>query len=262
MPLSQIQKVFQQTATNTLKTVTITLKSWDDSIEEDIFANKKISNLVLAYEKGERLVYAPWDNTDKTHMKVNVNAFRSSKSYMKSLGIQNFDGMNMDLSFLAGFNQLNNLTFKDVFNIHRCLPTLPELPNLILLDCHSCSALGEFTSFPKLVNGLKYVAFWPINEYERDGDETINKILNWLIVSSSNSLQYITIERFRTLTKVPQQISSFKALKHLSLQRNGIETIISGSLTFSVPVIYLNLQNNRIKLIEQDAFQGNLKKIY
>jgi len=246
-----------------LKTVTITLKSSDYSIEEDVFASKRISNLVLAYEKGERPVYGRRDNlygTIKTRMKVNVSAFRSSKSYMRSLEIQNVNGIDLDFSFLTGFHQLNNLTFKDVFNIHRCLPTLPELPNLILLDCHSCSALGEFTSFPKLVNGLKYTAFWPINEYERDGDETINKILNWLLLSSSDSLQYITIERFTTLTKVPQQIPLFKALKHLSLQGNGIETISPGILTFSVPVIYLDLQNNGIKVIEPGAFQGKLKK--
>lgn len=127
---------------------------------------------------------------------------------------------------------------------------------MILFDCRYCSGLGEIANFPTLINGLKYIAFLPIDDYETSADETIDRLLKWVLISSSNTLQYITIEYFREMTKIPQQIPSFKALKYLQLQHNGISVIRSGSLHFSVPVTFLSLQDNQIESIEPGAFKG------
>lgn len=101
-------------------------------------------------------------------------------------------------------------------------------------------------------------------KYKTSADETINRLLNWILVSSANTLPYITIEHFNNeLTKIPQQIPLFKALKYLQLHNDHFCQIRSGSLNFSVPVTILSFQDNQIdrknRLIEHSSFFENVK---
>jgi len=118
--------------------------------------------------------------------------------------------------------------------------------------------MNELHSFPILQNGLKVVSFFgfddtPLRMYN---DETVDRIMEWLLRSSSNTLKEIHVAKMNQITQVPSQIASFKALRKLGLESNNISTIRTGSLMFSLPVITLHIEGNGIKEIEPGAFQG------
>jgi len=64
-------------------------------------------------------------------LKVDKGAFQSTKCYIESFELINFDGSQlMYLGFLSGFNQLTHMAFYQVYQLHKSLPTLPLLPKL------------------------------------------------------------------------------------------------------------------------------------
>jgi len=87
-------------------------------------------------------------------------------------------------------------------------------------------------------------------------DETVDRIMNWLLMSSSNTLEYLTIIYMNQVTKVPSKIPSFKALQKLYLYYNNISTIEPGEFAFSAPVLKLSIFGNGIREIKPGAFQG------
>jgi len=106
---------------------------------------------------------------------------------------------------------------------------------------------------------LKVVIFFGhlIDDIDKSyNDETVDRIVDWLILSSANTLEQMTIEYMNQVTRVPHKISSFKALTSISMYRNDISTIKSGAFSFSVPVSLLDLAFNGLKEIESGAFQG------
>ena len=146
-------------------------------------------------------------------------------------------------------------------NVHHSLPTLPsDLPNLQLLDFQGCSGLRELTNFPNLTNGLTFFSLKAVSEIL--DDETLSKMLDWVLLSSSNTLEYLRIEESNSITQVPQHISSFKALKSLIFRYNNVSTIKTGLFNLTAPVTYLHLHANGIKFIEPGAFHGKFKPSY
>ena len=80
---------------------------------------------------------------------VDSNAFRSSKKVLQALFIEDFDVCQLDFKFLKGFQRLNQISCRRVFNLHRSLPTLPALPSLSWLDLGFWRSSGLLTQVKK-----------------------------------------------------------------------------------------------------------------
>lgn len=222
--------------------------------------NKRIDSLVITANSQISKSYFI-----RLNLAADSNAFRSTKNYTENIEFTKIDCELLDLSFLSGFEQVSVVEFKDVTNLNRCFPSLPPLPNLSKLSIDD-SKITEFTGdfkFPNLSIGLK--TFDMVSHYDDRGemwnDSTISNILDWLLLSSANTLVELNLYNFeiqniRKLSEVPRQIPHFKALKRLLLPDNKISTIRIGQLSFSVPVSNLDLEDSNIKQIDPGSFQG------
>lgn len=225
----------------------ISIKLSDEFLPEDYFAEKR-ATVIWLYG------HYPFPYTI---LKVDVNAFRSTKNHTKKFEFVFIDFKELNLGFLSEFNQLTNLKFSHSVNIEHCLPTLPlMLPSLTSLSFSACEGLSRLHNFPTLFRGLDEMVLSYYENYELN-DETTSQIFDWLLLSSANTLKHLTLQGIGPhLTRVPRQISNFTNLDHFFLTNNNISTIKSGDLSFSVPVMHLYLDNNGIKLIEPGAFKG------
>ena len=95
-----------------LHAVNIDLLSEDEIVPADILDNKKTENLVIRYD---------YTRHPNALLKVDVNAFQSTKNYTKTLILTNFNSSQLYLGFLSGFNQLTNLTFYNVIDLKKKL---------------------------------------------------------------------------------------------------------------------------------------------
>jgi len=62
-----------------------------------------------------------------------------------------------------------------------CLPSLPPLPSLTILDLSHITGLAERDIFPDFVNGLQFA----FNPYKADDDEmwngaTVSNLVDWI----------------------------------------------------------------------------------
>ncbi len=241
--LEEVQRVFNQTSSPTLEAVKLTLKPYISSetfIPEDIFGEKQIRDIEIGYPLRTFV-------NRSLSLQVDADAFRSTKNFTKTFLIYYVDCTFLDLGFLSGFNELTSLTFFGLNNIQHCLPRLPPLPKLTSLNFTLCTGMNHINTFPTRSNGLKVVIFFGylIDDIDKSyNDETVDRIVDWLILSSANTLEQMTIEYMNQVTRVPHKIPSFKALTSISMYRNNISTIKSGAFSFSVPVSLLDLAFN------------------
>ncbi len=210
--------------------------------------------------------YAHNNEKSSVNLKVDRDAFRFTKYLTTRVSLHVNDCSGLDLSFLSGFNQLNDLHFSDMDDIQACLPTLPPLPNLTRLQFKFVGTGQKgITTFPALTNGLKEFL---LGEYIKEDkelgihvwdDDDFSRVLEWLLISSHETLKYMLIDGYLgNLTQIPSQVSTFKALERLHVQNNvHISTIKTGQLSFSIPVLELRMNDNGIAVIEPGAFQGN-----
>jgi len=254
VPLKEVQTVFKQTPIPRLASVTLTLKPHifnEKFIPENVFGTKQILDIWIEY------------SSEGNKLEVDANAFRSTKSYTVKFSINIIDCTYLDLGFLSGFDQLTQLNLFNINNIQHCLPSLSSLPRLTSLYIRHCSGMNEFYNFPALINGLKHFSILnydgPTTEFHSNliiNDETVDRIIDWLLLSSDNTLEEMEIANMNQVTFVPHKIASFKALRKVWIPRNNISTIKSGAFSFSVPVSLLGIHGNGIKEIEPGAFQG------
>lgn len=246
--IDMVQEVFRRTKRTTFNTITLNLRFPDELIPADVLSNKRaeILNLIGPSED------------EKIELNVDSNAFRATKNLTKTLFIHNFDGNKLDINFLSGFDLLTNLTFDTVTNIQDFFQKLPPLPSLTVLVLNYVSGLVDIQTLPTLVNGLKFIGLSPHQEDEVWNDETVDSILEWLLLSSANTLEQLSITENDYLTKVPSQIPSFKALNYVRLTSTKIYRIPTASFVFSVPVVALRLNHNSIKTIQPGAFRGKI----
>jgi len=141
-----------------------------------------------------------------------------------------------------------------VHHFQKSLPTLPLLPKLTALVLNNVRGLNEATvTFPTLsTSGLR---LFELSHYVDSTDTSVSQMLDWILFSSSKTLEFLGI-RSIGITEIPSQIPSFTALKYLSLTETAISTIKNGALSFSVPISYFWLRNNKINSFEPGAFQG------
>jgi len=220
-------------------------------IPEDVFGTKRILDIWIEF--------SPVFVDRSLSLQVDTDAFRSTKSYTEKLTITYIDCTLLDLSFLSGFDKLTHLNLWNINNIQICLPRLPPLPKLNRLEFKYATGMNHLLNiYPTLTNGLKVFWFygWRPDNDKTYNDETIDHIMDWLLLSSANTLEEMLIIDMNQMTRVPHKVASFKALKKLLLYDNNISTIKSGELSFSVPVSLMSIYGNGIEEIEPGAFQG------
>jgi len=244
--MDKVKEVFDRTKRTVFNSITLNISPPDEYIPADILSNKRTENLNLVCI----------GNDEKIELKVESNTFWSTKNLTKALFIHKCDGINLDSNFLSGFEHLTNLTLDTVTNIQDFFQKLPSLPSLTVLVLNYVSGLADIQTLPNLINGLKYVGLTPHEEDEIWNNETLDTILEWLLLSSANTLEYLSITESDYLTEIPSQIPSFKALNYLRITYTQIYNIKTGALIFSVPIVSLRLHHNSIRTIQPGAFQG------
>ena len=254
VPLQEVKRIFSLPSLPgipSIKLILIPFKFTETYIPEDILGSKRSLEITLQYPPGT------FQNASLA-LQVDPNAFRSTQNFTRKLILDNFDCSLLDLSFLSGFEKLTDLFFANLWNVEFCFPSLPPLPRLTKLAVEFCIGMNNLYNFPKLKNGLKVVSFFGSNDtpLKTYNDDTVDRIMDWLLISSANTLEEITIARMNQVTQVPRQIPSFNALRKLWLDQNNISTVNTGAFMFNVPVMMLNIGGNRIKEIETGAFQG------
>ncbi len=84
-------------------------------------------------------------------------------------------------------------------------------------------------------------------------DEGISQMMDWLLPSSSNTLDSISLSGVN-MTRTPLQLASFNSLRWVSLQENiGIMTVTAGTF-YSKKIEYIDLSS--VHFVEEGAFQG------
>ncbi len=145
-----------------------------------------------------------------------------------------------------------------MFNIQQCLSSLPPLPSLNSLTLQFNTGMDELVNFPTLTHGLKRFELWgskPSNKVLND--EIAGRVLDWILTSSSNTLEEISLVRMTQLNHVPRQMTHFKTLRRVWMSENDISVVKTGSFLFALPVSTLYLMDNKIREIEPNAFQGS-----
>jgi len=254
-PLKEVQKVFERTSSPRLASVQLTLQPYiftETYIPTDVFGTKRILDVWIGFPLGSCC-----DNK----LEIDANAFRSTKSYTTGFTINVIDCTQLDFGFLSGFDKLTKLVFDNIYNIQHCLSSLPPLPRLTTLHFANCFGMNELHNFPVLTKGLKDVEFSnddfsSFHLYRDINDETIDRVMTWLLLSSANTLEEMAIFGMNQVTRVPQKIAEFKALRQLWLHDSNISIIQSGAFSFSVPVSIVSIIGNGIKEIKQGAFHG------
>ena len=256
----EVQKaLMRNTLSNRLASIKLILQPGiftETIIPQDVFGEKQILRIGIEF---------PLEVVENSSLilQVDADAFRSTKGYTEIFRIGGVDCTQLDLSFLSGFDKLTEFTFSNIYNIQHCLPSLPPLPKLTSLSFKYCTGMNELINYPNLTNGLKDVTFFAdvVNIHETYNDETVDRIMNWLLLSSATTLKNILIRGMNQVTRVPKKISSFTALSAISMYHNNISIIEYGAFSFSVPVSILNLEGNGINNIEPYAFKGKDSKI-
>ncbi len=264
VPLEEVKNIFRRATFPVLASIQLTLQPFllsETFIPEDIFGRKRASKIWIEYPPGSVIV------NSSLSLQVHPGAFRSTKNYTKHFIINIIDCSQLALGFLSGFDKLIELVFGNINNIQHCLPTLPSLPRLTKLSFERCAGMNELHSFPALTNGLKRIFFYndEISALQPDrvlNDETVDRIIDWLLLSSSNTLDDLGIEFMNHVTRVPKKITSFIQLKKIWLTNNNISSIKSGAFSFPGPISFLSIIGNGIKEIEPGAFQGKKHPIY
>ena len=195
--------------------------------------------------------------TNSFKLRVNQDAFSTSRNYATSVTINNCDMAEANLAFMNGFNAMASLYLNANINLKFSLATLPyPLPNLNYLNMYNSKGLNDMKYYPTpLTKGLVYL---DLGSNDLD-DEGANRLLEWITKSSFNTLQTLYAD-YNFLTQIPIQIPNFVALNTLEITRNQISSIGEGALRFNAPVLRLFAANNNISSIQPGAFQGKIFK--
>lgn len=183
---------------------------------------------------------------------MDQNAFGSSKEQLTSVEISHCNLEKLDMAFVGGCDNLDTLSITESSQLETGLSSLPSLPSLTSLTINDCTGLNEWTKFPVLANGLNIFHVFGNQDL---GDDGADRILEWIEKSSASTLESLQMNS-NALSKIPERLSAFRELAHLSLQNNIIPEIPTGSLSFSAPVKSLYVYADQVKAIQPEALSG------
>ena len=252
--LLDISDAFNRTTGADLYFVDLYLSAFDASPEN---GEIMIPSDLLGYRHSAAKIYlnGPRRLLRNYFLKMDPNAFRSSKDMAQTFGISDFDIGRLDFNYLSGFGKLSCLTFGALSNVGLAdWTSLPPLPSLNNLDFSESPDLNDWAIFPRLTRGLEIMSL----SYNEIRDSPMENILNWVISNSANTLQSLDIYG-NNLTNIPRQMSSFSNLIEINVafQKTKNLSISTGSFSLSSQVSRIDAQYCGIENIEPGAFQGN-----
>ena len=243
---AQVSNIFKQKTSTVLESFSLELNPAD--------ANTIVPTNLLNNHQAQNLHITCSNQND--YLMVDSQAFRSTQNTTKMVYFSVCDMSRLDFRFLTGFAELGSIKFWKMSKVGLAnWATIPPLPNLDSFYITSSTGLNEWTTFPsKFIThqGLNTLSLYA-NEIE---DETMDRILNWTLQHSANTLENLDISG-NNVKKVPRQIPSFYKLKSIDLngQRTGIPTFPRDSF-LGIHSYHLDASSNEIVKIEDGAFQG------
>ena len=115
----------------------------------------------------------------------------------------------LDFQFLSGFDQISEIDFSWSSNVNKAdWTSFPPLSSLDYFKMVGSRGLNEWTAFPKIAKGLTLLYMYSDNIQ----DEAMNRILNWAVKYSADTLEILLIHE-NDLTEIPRQIASFQRLR-------------------------------------------------
>ena len=198
-------------------------------------------------------------NPKSESLSLDPQAFRSSKNYTERLYLE---GCNMSRTnfknILNAFNakKLMEIGFSQSSNVDLINWTsITPLTNMTALYFAGSHGLTGWKNFPNLTKGLEKLELQ--NNFLHD--EAMDRILNWTLKFSANTLESLFIQG-NGLTKIPWQISKFKKISVLAFEdqrEKGIPIIFNGSKAlFFHGQPKICAKRNKIIEIQPGALQG------
>ena len=242
--LSQVSSVFRRTTAADLGIFTLHLSQADanEMIPPDLLNNHRAQTISIDCPRND------------FYLRVDPQAFRSSKDTTERIYNLNCDMSRLDFKFLTGFVQLDLIDFRTVASFGMAnWSSFPPLPKFDKLYIYSSTGLNEWTTFPQLVKGLTNLLL----QHCDIQDEAMDRILNGTVQYSADTLKQLVLN-LNDMTKIPRPIASFQKLDFISMyaQMRGIPFIPAGSFYSGANDFYLALMDNQIEMIQQGAFQG------
>lgn len=194
-------------------------------------------------------------------MQIDQNAFRMSAPFTTLFILQQFNLANINFNFLTGFNALVMIQIIGSTNLQQP-PNLPTLPSLteFLVNGNNIFPIGRSSrslqNLTQLSRGLTKLTLTNSSMT----DEDVSLYLDWILPNSRNTLKELNLD-FNSLTKIPEQISSFVELNSLSIKgqepEDGSFKISQSSFEFRQLLLKpIDLSYNKIKSIEPGSFKG------
>lgn len=243
--LLSVADVFQRTTPANLTDFIIYLNEIALAVPMDFLNNHQVT----------RQIYFRGNNT---LLRIDPDAFRSSKATVTSVKFEYCDTSRLDFDFLSGFENLSELNFKKVVNVGKAnWASFPSpLPHLNSFTIEGSEGLNEWNTFPQLSQGLENI-WLRSNDV---GDLGLDGILNWTLKYSSNTLLNLDLSN-NDITRFPWQLqdtSNIPNLKYTQLdsQKRGIPFLPTHCLNISTTPYTVNLIFNKIAKIQEGAFQG------
>ena len=248
--LEQVAAVFNRTTAAELDRFSLFLSDSVQIIPADLLSNHRT-----------RYIRIECPGIIEYSLRVDPQAFRSSKDTTQQIDISYCLMNRLDFEFMSGFNRVTETHFSGMSYVNLANWTsFPELPNLDQFSIFSSKGLNDWTTFPKLVKGLSYLSL----SYNAIQNDAMDRILNWTVQYSADTLQELYIDQ-NDLTTIPWQlpVHSFLKLETLGLanQKTGIPFIPNGTfyhLVDRLSLYYLYSLNAGIQTIQEGAFQGKI----
>ena len=187
---------------------------------------------------------------------IDPQAFRSSKNTTESVNFFLCNMSRLDFDFLAGFDRITYTSFIGMSSFDQAdWASFPLLPSLYWIFVYGSKGLNDWTTLPQLARGLTWLQL----QASEIQDVAMDRILNWTLQSSADTLQNLIIDG-NDLKNIPKQIPSFLKLQFLYMndQRAGIPVIPSGSFLCNMQTYRLYALNNGIATIQDNAFLGSV----
>ena len=188
-------------------------------------------------------------------VRVDPDAFRSSRFTVEKIEFQKLDVSQVDFRFLAGSTQIDQLNFFGVSNIHRSLPTIPDLPSLRQLRMYVATGLNQ-----EWQNGS---VFYPgglvsLTAFECGLDDFgVGQLLDWLIPNSAATLRSLSFEA-NQISSISSKFNSFQSLYSIYIQENKADlTVKNNSFYASInQQMIIDLSGSQVIRVEPNSFIG------
>lgn len=226
----EIQKVFRRKSIQLLPQGGC--KYYTTTLPADLLSDKLFKEILVG---DHQTVY----NSGLAKMAFDPLVFHATQNYTTKIALKHLDFYaQRDMNFLSGFSKLKYLFIIDYVNLE-AFEYFPPLLSLSSLYINSCKISSKcLITFPDITPAkLEYLSLFDNYLDDQAADAILSLVAN---SSSFNSIHYIDMSK-NNLTSIPANISSFVNLNHLDLQENKIALIPTDSLTFTAPVIHVNL---------------------